>query len=74
MLRVETMILIILLNKFNNSFTYQKLINSTVLISNNTNIVLWKDAPIPGSYKIFGEAIGWNGQKAKTGELNITIK
>ncbi|MFA4941697.1 MAG: penicillin-binding protein [Patescibacteria group bacterium] len=33
----------------------------------------WKKIPPPGTYKIYGEAYGWQGQTKKSEELTITI-
>lgn len=51
-----------------------KTISSITSVVSNPNIMLWQSSPPPGNYKIYGEVIGWNGQKAKTDELTITIK
>jgi 1A family penicillin-binding protein len=34
----------------------------------------WRVSPPPGTYRLYAEASGWNGQKSKTSEITIIIK
>ena len=52
----------------------QKLIASVAPIINNPETFTWLTPPISGNYKLYGEAIGWNGQLIKSEEKYITIK
>ena len=54
--------------------TNNNLVASVVPIINNPETIIWNTAPASGNYKIYGEAIGWNGQAAKSEEKYITIK
>jgi len=49
------------------------LINKYRLINNPMGIV-WDKAPAVGSYNLYAEADGWNGQTAKTDDLILIIK
>jgi len=50
-----------------------QLISSISPIVGNRNIAPWKSPPPPGAYRVYAEATGWNGQSAKSPEINISI-
>lgn len=52
----------------------QKLISSVAPITSNPESLTWQSPPVGGNYKLYGEALGWNGQLIKSEEKYITIK
>jgi 1A family penicillin-binding protein len=58
---------------------YFNIANKSVLINNFRTVndlveIVWKNAPASGSYQIYAEADGWNGQSAKSDNMNIIVK
>lgn len=52
----------------------QKLIETIAPIASGEITTNWNKVPAAGNYKIFAEAFGWNGQKAKTEIIEINVK
>jgi 1A family penicillin-binding protein len=58
-----------LIDKDNNS----KKVSTLAQPSSNSIDIVWNQRPYPGDYKIFAEAIGWQGQKEKTEEISLVV-
>lgn len=50
----------------------QKLI-STIQPTGDETSVIWQNAPVSGTYNLYCEAYGWNGQYIKSNETIITV-